>query len=96
MILFCALAAHGQTQLPNSVDAGKTAPTGRVLRIGGGVTPPRVTYQLRPEYPEEARAAGLEGTCVLWLVVGADGKTRRCQGRKIYPETVRFRLIRAD
>lgn len=40
------------------------------------MTPPRVTYQLRPEYSEEARAAGLEGTCVLWLVVGADGKTR--------------------
>jgi TonB family protein len=76
IILFCALAAHGQTQPPASVDAGKTAPAGPVFRIGGGVTPPRITYQLSPEYSEEARAAGLEGTCILWLVVGADGKPR--------------------
>jgi len=75
MMLFCSLAAHGQTQPPDNADAGKTPPGG-VFRIGGGVTSPRVTYQPSPEYSENARAAGLEGTCVLYVIVGRDGLPR--------------------
>ena len=37
---------------------------------------PRVVYQPDPEYSEEARKAKYQGTCVLWLVVGPDGKPR--------------------
>ena len=29
-----------------------------------------------PEYSEEARKAKYQGTCVLWLVVGPDGRPR--------------------
>jgi protein TonB len=49
---------------------------GGVFRVGGGVSAPRVTYQPDPEYSEEARKAKYQGTCVLWLVVGPDGKPR--------------------
>jgi len=49
---------------------------GGVFRVGGGVSPPRVIYQPEPEYSEEARKAKYQGTCVLWLVVGADGRPR--------------------
>ena len=49
---------------------------GGVFRVGGGVSAPRVVYQPDPEYSEEARKAKFQGTCVLWLVVGPDGRPR--------------------
>lgn len=49
---------------------------GGLYRVGGGVSAPRVLYQPDPEYSEEARKAKFQGTVVLWLVVGADGRPR--------------------
>jgi len=49
---------------------------GGVFHVGGGVSAPRVTYDPEPEYSEEARKAKYQGTCVLWLIVGPDGKPR--------------------
>ncbi|HKR86011.1 MAG TPA: TonB family protein, partial [Terriglobales bacterium] len=45
-----------------------------VLRVGHGVTAPRPLNELDPEYSEEARRAGLQGKCVLSLVVNSEGK----------------------
>ncbi len=47
---------------------------GGVFRIGKGVTPPRVIYQTDPEFSEEARKAKYQGTCVLGLIVDANGR----------------------
>jgi Gram-negative bacterial TonB protein C-terminal len=44
------------------------------LRVGNGVSPPRVIVQPEPEYSEKARVAGFEGICTLGLIVEADGK----------------------
>ena len=49
---------------------------GGVFRVGGGVSAPKALYAPDPEYSEEARKAKYQGTCVLWLVVGADGRPR--------------------
>jgi TonB family protein len=49
---------------------------GGVFRVGGGVSAPRVVFQPDPEYSEEARKAKYQGTCVLWLIVGPDGRPR--------------------
>lgn len=49
---------------------------GGIYRLGGGVVAPRVLYQPDPEYTEEARKAKYQGTVVLWLVVGPDGRPR--------------------
>jgi len=49
---------------------------GGVFRVGGGVSAPRPVFTPDPEYSEEARKAKYQGTCVLWLIVGPDGKTR--------------------
>jgi len=49
---------------------------GGVFRVGGGVSAPKATYAPDPEYSEEARKAKFQGTCVLWLVVGPDGRPR--------------------
>jgi periplasmic protein TonB len=50
---------------------------GGVFRVGGGVSPPRVIYQVDPEFSEEARKAKYQGTCTLMLVVGTDGRPRQ-------------------
>ena len=47
---------------------------GGVFRVGGGVSAPRILYQPDPEYSEPARKAKYEGTVVLWLIVGPDGR----------------------
>ena len=49
---------------------------GGVFRVGGGVSAPKAIYAPDPEYSEEARKAKYSGTCVLWLIVGRDGRPR--------------------
>ena len=44
--------------------------------MGGGVSAPKAIYSPEPEYSEEARKAKYQGTCVLMLVVGPDGRPR--------------------
>jgi periplasmic protein TonB len=59
------------------VGAGRGGGTGGgVFRVGGGVSAPRPVYTPDPEYSEEARKAKYQGTCVLWMIVGPDGKPR--------------------
>ncbi len=48
---------------------------GGVYRVGGGVSAPRVIYAPDPEFSEEARKAKYQGTVVLWVVIGPDGRT---------------------
>lgn len=47
--------------------------TANVYRPGNGVTPPRVMKDVKPKYTDEARAAGIQGTVVLDVVVQEDG-----------------------
>ena len=49
---------------------------GGVFRVGGGVSAPRAMDTPDPEYSEEARKAKYQGVCILWLIVGPDGKPR--------------------
>jgi len=48
---------------------------GGVFRVGGGVSAPRPVYDPDPDYSDEARRAKFQGSVVLWIVVGPDGKT---------------------
>ena len=45
-----------------------------IFRVGGGVTAPREIYAPDPEYSEQARKAKYQGTVLLWVVIGADGR----------------------
>ena len=49
---------------------------GGAFKVGGGVSAPKAVFAPDPEYSEEARKAKYSGTCVLWLVVGPDGRAR--------------------
>lgn len=43
------------------------------VKIGHGVSAPQLVTKIEPEYTEEARAAGLTGTAVLYVEVAPDG-----------------------
>jgi len=47
---------------------------GGLYRVGGGVSAPRTLFAPDPEYSEEARKAKYQGTVVLQLIVGPEGK----------------------
>jgi TonB family protein len=48
---------------------------GNVYRPGvGGVTPPSALYAPDPDYSDAARKAKYQGSVILWLVVGTDGR----------------------
>jgi len=63
--------AHAQPELTTSATVTLVP-----LRVSAGVTPPRPIYTPDPEYSSEARNAKFEGTCVLWMIVGSDGRPR--------------------
>jgi TonB family protein len=66
---------------PEAAIAGKSAVGasgagvggGRRIKVGGPVAPPLQLVRADPVYPEEARAAGIEGVVLLELVIGEDG-----------------------
>ena len=45
-----------------------------VYRVGGGVSAPILIYKVEPEYTGEARQAKLQGTVLLSVQIGPDGK----------------------
>ncbi|HEY0785795.1 MAG TPA: energy transducer TonB [Acidobacteriaceae bacterium] len=47
-----------------------------VYSVGGAVSPPKILNWVEPQFTEEARKKKVTGTCVLSLVVGADGMPR--------------------
>jgi TonB family protein len=49
---------------------------GGVFKVGGGISAPRAISTPDPQYTEEARRAKTQGTCILWLVVDAEGNPR--------------------
>jgi TonB family protein len=53
--------------------SGAHVSAGGVFLVGGGVSPPRVTYQRDPEFSDPARAAKFQGVVTLLLVVDKEG-----------------------
>lgn len=45
-----------------------------VYRVGGEVSAPRLIHKVEPKYTEEARDARIEGTTILSVVVGENGR----------------------
>jgi len=48
----------------------------------GGVTAPRPIYAPDPDYSDDARRAKLQGSVILWMVVGVDGHPRNIRVQK--------------
>jgi TonB family protein len=60
----------------------KREATAQASRVGSGVTAPALVYKLEPSYTVEARAAKVQGTVLLKVVIGTDGKACDIQLRK--------------
>lgn len=50
--------------------------SGELFRVTAGIKAPRAVYAPDPEFSEEARIAGCQGSIVLGAIVGEDGTTR--------------------
>jgi len=50
-----------------------------VFKAGGGVTAPTLVHKVAPEYSETARKAKFQGTVVLYVEVGPDGRAHNIQ-----------------
>lgn len=66
---FVVLAVALTTMSP-----GAPTPADEPMHVGAGVSPPRVTYRVDPEYSAEARASHVQGTVVLQIVVDENGR----------------------
>ena len=58
------------------MEALSTAPAIRV-RIGGNVQAPKLLNRVNPEYPVQAKVAGIQGTVKLHVILAKDGSVRQ-------------------
>jgi len=84
--LICGASLFGQST--STTEQKQEPPSGtpgseRLVRvcdpknpIAPCATAPRPVFTADPEYSQEARDAHYEGSCVLWMIVGSDGKPR--------------------
>jgi TonB family protein len=68
---------QGWTELEAQVPVTATGVGKPQVLVAGEVMQQRLRYQVRPEYPESAQRAGLQGTVVLDAIVGAEGTVRQ-------------------
>lgn len=61
------------------------APSGPI-RVTEEVTPPRAVVQTKPDYPADAKAAGIEGTVIVKFVVTEKGEVTEVQAVRGPPE----------
>jgi TonB family protein len=87
------VATSPQPQVPNIRSGAGQRPAGVFLsgptvhpqsspdavKVGGGVTAPQVLYKAEPEYSELARAAKYQGSVLLYVEIGPDGKAHNIQ-----------------
>jgi TonB family protein len=70
--------------VPSSVTPGAPSTVGatavavdetdrKVIRVGGNIKPPIKIRDVRPIYPDDARAAGIQGVVILTLRISGDG-----------------------
>lgn len=64
--------AKGSVQPTDAAPARENA--SRAVRVGGRVRPPQKTKDVRPLYPEIARAARVQGVVIMEVTLGVDGK----------------------
>jgi protein TonB len=56
------------------------------VRVSGNLKQPRKLKDVKPVYPEEARAAGKQGIVIIEAVIGSDGKVTNAKVLRSIPE----------
>ena len=68
-----ALSLRAAELRKSEVLGAQGEPVAQCVRIGGGVTPPRLLHKTEPEYNEQARWAAHQGAVTLRIAVDVDG-----------------------
>jgi len=70
-------------EVAKSVSAESVLPP--PVMVTANMTPPALISQVNPTYPELARKAGVEGTVLLRLIIGAEGKVQEAKVLTVIP-----------
>ncbi len=68
---------------------------GPVFKVGNGVSAPRLIHHEDPAYSEKARQEKFQGTCILTLVVGSDGRPHNIRVARALGEDLDGKAIEA-
>ena len=71
LILAASTAAVGQDS--NNADVSKPAPEVQRVRVSSGVATRLLIKKVQPNYPEEAKHAGIQGRVLLQAEISKDG-----------------------
>jgi len=77
-LTFSVSIVYGEPFQPKIVDE-------KVLKVGGAIAPPVKIRDVRPMYPAEARAAGIEGVVIVEVRIGTDGSVEDAHVIKSIP-----------
>jgi TonB family protein len=69
-------AAVTQPMLPNSEEAPTSLCSNAGNVISHGQMKGKLVHKVKPNYPEKARRAGIQGTVVMCALIGKDGKIK--------------------
>jgi protein TonB len=58
----------------------------RRIKVGGSVRPPTKIVDAKPIYPEEAKAARIQGVVILDIIIGEDGSVEDASVVRSIPE----------
>jgi TonB family protein len=64
---------------PPPIEPGASRQPGRPIRVSAGVMAGQAIAQVAPQYPEDAKAAGVQGTVVLHAVISKEGDIENLQ-----------------
>jgi TonB family protein len=64
---------HDWAELEAQIPERQTTSTPQLLKVPGDVMQQRIRHKVAPEYPPEARRAGVQGTVLLRAVISANG-----------------------
>jgi TonB family protein len=78
-------APQVSTTIQPESDSPSSPDDDEILRVGGEVTPPLLDSRVEPIYPEEARAALVQGIVILEAVIGRAGDIRSVRVLKGLP-----------
>jgi len=77
-------SARGDVSLPPTSSIGRQDPlsttaAGGPLRVGGNIKAPRKIFDVKPQYPDEARATHAKGIVILEVTIANDGSVSDAQ-----------------
>jgi TonB family protein len=88
-IVLCQARSHQ----PN--DPPPPEPSSEAQKVEGEVTRPEIIFQTKPEYPKEARAAGIQGTAIVEAIIDQEGCVRATRALQGLPHGLTESALRA-